>query len=123
MRRISEAAKRAAERREKENAAKRLHDLVPELAEMTINIDERRFGHDESEVRHIRHIVVDNAPAIFDLPCCDRQCDGHHDITGKILRGLKAHKTHIEGSDRCLGHSRDGDCALELRYTVQASYG
>jgi hypothetical protein len=122
MRRISEAAKRAAERRERENAANRLHDLVPELEGLTINIDERRPGERESEVRHIRHIVISQAPALFDLPCCDRQCDGHHDLTRKILSALRAHKTQIEGHDRCVGQSRNGDCGLELHFVAEASY-
>ena len=122
MRRISEAAKRATVRRERENDAQRLLEVVPELHSLTLEIDERRQGEPEPDVSHIRRIVVDHAPALFDLPCYDRHCDGGHDITGMVLRALKGKEERFEGSDRCDGNTRDGNCPLELRYVAVASY-
>jgi hypothetical protein len=122
MRRITEAAKKAAERRERENEARRLREMVPELERLTIAVEELRPGECDTEVRHVRRIVVRNAPAMFELPCCDRNCNGGHDLTRRILHGLQAHKSCIEGHDRCGGLSKDGECQLEMHFVAQAHY-
>lgn len=122
MRRFSEAALRTAVRRQRENEAKRLHDVVPELESLTIAVEERRAEETQTEVAHLRRIVVDHAPAVFNLPCCDRHCDGEHDLTRRILRGLRDGKDRIEGHDRCEGHNKEGDCPLELRFIANATY-
>jgi hypothetical protein len=122
MRRISEASKRATERREREDTARRLRELVPELQSLCITIDEGQRGHSAPEVSHVRHVVVERAPALFELPCYDRTCSGGHDLTGDILRGLRAGATEIEGNDSCAGQTKHGECALEMHYVVHATY-
>jgi hypothetical protein len=122
MRRISEAAMRAAERRLRENEAKRLSELVPELESLSIRVDERLHGNDETEVAHVRHVMVDIAPAMFAVPCCDRHCTGEHDLTHRILKGLRQGAERIEGRDECHGTSKAGDCHLELSFVASATY-
>lgn len=125
MRRITPAVKRAAERRAREDAAKRLNEVVPHLDSLTFTIEEIDSNKQlltPVEVTHTRHIVVDRAPAVFDLPCYDRHCDGGHDVTKSVLRALKDRKTRFEGSHRCAGHSKHGDCRLELHYVAEARY-
>jgi hypothetical protein len=126
MRRITPAVKRAAERRERENAAKRLAEVVPKLDALTFTIEEidseRAKKLAQPEVMHTRYIVVSRAPAVFDLPCYDRHCDGGHDVTKSVLGALQNRKTRFTGRHRCAGHSKHGDCRLELRFTAEAHY-
>jgi hypothetical protein len=121
MRRQSVAAMKAMERRERENAAKRLNEVVPELRNLSIRIEEGPKGLD-SDVAHTRIIVVERAPALFELGCSDRKCDGGHDLTQRVIKALKQHKEHFEGTDRCTGHVTETECGLELRYTVEATF-
>jgi hypothetical protein len=122
MRRTSEAAKRAAARRIREDSADRLATIVPELDGLTIRIEEVSSASDVPGVSHIRHIVVNNAPALFEVACCDRKCDGQHDLTKRILRALKGGKQIFEGRDACNGQARDGECEFSLRFFAEASY-
>lgn len=122
MRRDVAAAKRSKERREREDAAKRLQDLVPELDSLKLEIEESREGRDLVEIRHTRHIVVGRAPAYFELPCSDRYCDGSHDVTKDMVKALKSRRTRFEGRHRCGGTAKHGDCELEMRFVAQAQY-
>ncbi len=123
MRRNSEAAKRAQERRERENDAARLLDVVPELQSLQLEIQETRDGLASADVKHKRFIMVDRAPALFDIPCSDRGCDGEYDFTGAIMRNLRSHATHFEGHGQCAGRVKDRDCAFEMRFVATAAYG
>lgn len=124
MRRNSEAMQRAVERRERELAAGPLAAKVPNLRSLCLRIEERTSDQSGAEVVYTRHVVVDRAPALFDIPCCDRGCrGGGHDMTLKILRSLRHGLAHFEGSDRCAGSVRDRGCAFELRYVAEATYG
>ena len=76
-RRNNAAAERFAERRRREQDAPRLVDQVPGLLSLEISIDERSGA---TGVKHTRRVVVDQAPALFLLPCGDSRCaDGEHD--------------------------------------------
>ncbi len=122
MRRNTEAAKRAAERREREDAADRLHEVVPTLGNLTLHIEERRTDKDEVEVSHTRRVVIDRAPAHFEMGCSDRRCDGGHDVTRSIMNALRAGETEFTGSDVCGGQSKHGPCKLEMHYAAVADY-
>ena len=122
MRRQSAGAQTAAERRERENAAKRLREVVPELATLKLHIEERQPGNDEAEASHTRLIVIDRAPAVFELGCYDRKCNGNHDLTRLVIKALKAKKTSFEGKDRCAGEKKSGCCELELHFRAEADY-
>jgi hypothetical protein len=122
MRRITPSGLRAAERREREDNAKRLRELVPELRELTLKIAERHEGSMEPEVVYRRYIVVGRAPAFLELPCSNRRCDGGHDLTRQVMRALRAHRTQFTGHHTCSGHCDAGDCDLELRFEAEASY-
>ncbi len=123
MRRNSEAAKRAQERRQRENEAARLLELVPELKSLELEIQETREGLASADVKHKRYIMVDRAPALFDIPCSDNGCTGGHDFTGAIMRHLRSNTTHFEGSGHCPGRVKDVDCAFEMHFVATAAYG
>ena len=122
MRRPSAGSQTAAERRERENSAKRLQDVVPQLAGLKFYIQEGQNGDAEAYVTHTRHIVVDRAPAVFEVGCSDRKCNGNHDLTRLVLNALKAQQPTFEGSDPCGGENKLGACALELTFRAVADY-
>jgi hypothetical protein len=124
MRRNAEAMMRAAERKDREVAAGRLNELVPNLRTLCLHIEERMPDRPGPEVVYIRHIVVDRAPALFDIPCCDRGCQGGgHDVTRLVIQALSRGTQHFEGSDRCSGSVRDRNCNFELKFVADATYG
>jgi len=122
-RRNKDAATRFAERRKREDEAPRLATEVPNLASLRLDIDERRPGVVSAEVSHIRRVVVENAPAMFEVPCSDTSChDGGHDLTGSIMRALRHGDTKFEGEDTCLGQVGNAPCERILRFVGTATY-
>lgn len=122
MRRPSAGAATAAERRERENSAKRLLEVVPELQGLKLYIEEIVKGASEPDITHVRHIVIQRAPAIFEVGCSDRKCNGNHDLTRRVMRALKEHKACFEGKDECGGERKGDVCDLELRFRAEADY-
>lgn len=121
-RRRTEATKLAQERREREDQAPRLRDLCPDLSSLRLEIAEVREG-EEDGADHVRRIVVDHAPALFELPCIDRACQsGGHDLTDEVLRALKSKQEQFEGSHTCGGSLGENGCGRVLIYTAIASY-
>ncbi|HLV22218.1 MAG TPA: hypothetical protein VKZ49_15100 [Polyangiaceae bacterium] len=122
-RRGREIAERVAERRRREEAAPALSSIVPELAQLDMNIEERRAGTKLLESTHIRRVVVEHARALFVLPCGDRACkEGGHDITAEVLHALRAGKNEFEGEDPCVGQTGSASCQRVLRYVAHAEY-
>ena len=124
MRRNVEAMQRAAERRSVEDTAERLVNRVPTLKTLQLKIEEKALDRPGVGVVYTRHVVVDRAPALFNVPCCERNCEGGgHDLTGAVLRELVKGRTHFEGRDRCEGRSGDMECPFELFFVCEATYG
>lgn len=118
-----EAAERFAERRRREDDAPRLAELVPDLATLSLEIQERRGGFSTGEAAHIRRVVVENAPALFILPCRDTACkDGGHDITDFVTRSLRAKLTRFESEDACMGTVGSATCQRVMHVVATASY-
>lgn len=122
-RRNRDAANRFAERRRREDEAPRLRTEVPSLESLTLEFEERRSGVVAAEVAHVRRIVVEHAPALFEVPCADPSChDGGHELTSLIMRELRARATHLEGEDTCVGHVGNVPCERVLKYVGTATY-
>ncbi len=122
MRRDMEAAKRTAARRLQEDEADRLAEVVPELATLKLEVEEKDARNANNDVSYIRHIVVQRAPAVFLLPCTDRKCDGGHDFTQAILKALKQGKKSFKGEDACGGQAQDGECPRTMLFIASATY-
>jgi len=121
--RHTEVALRAAERRRKEDEAPRLANRVPLLESLKLEIEERRPGAISSDVQHVKRVVVDSAPALFEITCCDRSCkDGGHDVTRAIMSELERGSTAFEGEDTCHGALGGATCSRVLRYKAVATY-
>jgi hypothetical protein len=122
-RRVSEAAQRAAARRQREDDAPRLKDIAPTLESLKLEVDQRRAADSVTGTSHIRRIVVENAPALFIVPCADRACtDGGHDLTREILQALQKKLDKFEGQHACQGNVRTAHCGSVLRYSATAVY-
>lgn len=123
MRRDPEAAKRAQQRRAREDSAPRLQQKVPRLAALKLFIKEWPFGEEAHEVSYTKLVVVDRAPALFVIPCADRACkEGGHDLTRRIIRALRDGKTEFTGKHECAGDIAGSECPLVLTFEAEASY-
>jgi len=122
-RKNKDAANRFTERRRREDEAPRLRAEVPRLDTLRLDVEERRPGVVSAEVSHIRRVVVDHAPALFEVPCSDASCaDGGHDLTNTIMRSLRNGEEKFEGEDTCLGQVGNAPCERILRFVATATY-
>jgi hypothetical protein len=121
-RRSSEAAQRAAARRQREDEAPRLLAEIPLLESLNIDVEEHLASGTVAST-HVRRVVVDRAPALFDMPCNDRSCkEGGHDLTRPILLELRRGSTRFEGSHACEGQIGSSRCQMILHYVGHATY-
>jgi hypothetical protein len=121
-RRTSIKAVRAAERRVREDSAPRLKDAVPTLDSLAIRFYEMYGDKSLAEATHVRRIVVDHAPAYFEIPCADRECEGVHDLTQDLLRFLRGARLEFEGAHYCSGGKTARNCGRVLHWTAVATY-
>jgi hypothetical protein len=119
-----EAEQRFNERRKREDEARRLSAQVPKLRTLKLEVEEQRGTSALAETRHVRVIIVERAPALFLLPCGDRDCrDGGHDVTDAVLRGLQSDSERFELEDVCIGNIRGAECGRVVRIVAKAGYG
>ena len=123
MRKDVEAVQRTTERRNNEDDAERLSEVVPQLATLALQIEEKDPDSPNNNVSYVRHIVVGRAPALFVLPCTDRKCDGGHDFTELVLSALKKQEVTFKGQDACGGQAKEGPCPREMLFVATATYG
>ncbi len=111
-----EAKQRSLERRKREDDAARLIDEVRRLGSLDIEID-------DGGNRYIKRVVVERAPALFDLPCPEKTCtNGGHDITRAMMQALRASATRFEGEDTCRGEIPSGRCGRVIKFVAKATY-
>jgi hypothetical protein len=121
--RSREAHLRFAERRKREDEARRLRDEVPRLRTLKLEVEEHRREATIAETKHVRHIIVDRAPALFELPCNDPACrDGGHDLTEAMTQRLRAQSTQFVLEDVCMGDVRGASCGRVVRVLATATY-
>lgn len=123
-RKTSEAAERFAERRRRENEAPRLKTEFPALQSLALEIRETSSTvSGSSSPMHIRRIMVDNAPALFVVPCGDARCQhGGHDITTMLCSHLRSREARFEGEHECRGSNDDSSCSRVLHFVGIATY-
>jgi hypothetical protein len=123
--RWSDAAQRFAERRKREDDAPRLSAVVPNLDTLRLEIEERRGSSPTADSKHVRLVVVASAPALFVVPCGDRECrDGGHDVTQQVLRALGSKAGSFDLEDGCSGSLGNGRAACNrvVRVVGTATY-
>jgi hypothetical protein len=122
--RSREAFLRFAERRRREDEASRLQAEVPGLLALRLEIEEQRGSTPLVETRHVRHVVVARAPALFLLTCGDGECkDGGHDITDLVMQRLRESATEFIAEHECGGDLRGAPCGRVVRVRAAAKYG
>ena len=118
-----EAANRFRERREREDTAPRLQDRVDRLLTLSIEIDDHFGAIMMAKTRYVRHVVVDRAPALFQIPCSEPSCeDGGHDVTREVMQALLAGEPEFSGEDVCFGWRGDQRCDRVLHFVGHATY-
>ena|SRR5579864_5185379 len=121
--RSREAFLRFAERRRREDEAQRLQSEVPRLCALKLEIEEHRGTSTLAETKHVRHVVVARAPALFVLPCGDPDCrEGGHDVTDSLMRHLREGATDFVVEHECVGDVRGARCDRVVRIRAASSY-
>jgi hypothetical protein len=121
--RAQEAAERFAERRRREDSAPRLSEEIPALANLRLEVEERAGTCVGADSKHVRHVIVDRAPALFVLPCGDTTCrDGGHDLTANILRELRSATSRFEAEAACRGTVGPTECRRSIKVVGIAAY-
>jgi len=121
--RNNEAAKRAADRRQRENDAPRLLETAQGLKSLFIELQESDQRSAEPTSRYIRRIVLATAPALFFFPCGDPKCrGGGHDVTDAVLTGLRGHQPRTQGENLCTGVAGETPCTRKLHFEAVAAF-
>jgi hypothetical protein len=118
-----EREERQVARGQREDAAGKLAQRVPDLASLSLAIQETRPDGVASNTQYIRRVVVDQAPALFELPCSYSYCtDGGYDLTREIIDALSSRMARFEGERACRGSCGSEYCSRVLRYVATATY-
>jgi hypothetical protein len=119
-RRNSPQAQRFAERRRREDEAPRLREQIPDLLSLRLEIEERP---EVGGSAHTRRVVIEQAPALFLVPCSDPRCtDGEHDLTATVMRALRCRETSFHGEDDCRGSVGPNACPRLIHFEATAEY-
>ncbi|NOU30135.1 MAG: hypothetical protein HOO96_19710 [Polyangiaceae bacterium] len=122
-RRNTEATERLAAKRAREDQAPRLSAEVPKLATLALEVREFMAAVPVAEPGHVRRVVVESAPALFEMPCGDPRCkDGGHDVTREIIRALERGEARFEGDDACRGGIGTANCTRVMHYIGTATF-
>jgi len=123
MGRSREASLRFAERRRREDEAQRLTVEIPRLRALKLEIEEHRGSSALAESKHVRHVVVARAPALFVLSCGDPDCrDGGYDLTESLMSKLREGTLEFVVEHECRGDVRGAPCNRLVRVRGAPSY-
>jgi hypothetical protein len=118
---MSDQALQAIDRRAREDSAPRLLEDVPELVSLRLEVTQGRT--ESGTAKHARTIVVEHAPALFEMACIERTCrNGGHDLTFVIMSALRQKMTSFEGEDACRGSVGTAECGSRLQFQATAVY-
>lgn len=93
---------------------------MPTLATLQIAVVEEQAG---ASSKHIKHVVVARAPALFVFPCGDTVCiDGGHDVTSEVMHALRGKAKQMTGDSKCSGMTGSAPCSRRIRYELTATY-
>lgn len=123
MGRDLDAKKRMQDRWRRQDEAVRLREQIPRVDSLSIAVSEHGTADALPAVSHVRVVPVESAPALFEIPCSDRDCAGGiYDITQDVLSALQAGKRRFEGTRSCNGKAHDHPCTRELHFLGIARY-
>ncbi|HTV21997.1 MAG TPA: hypothetical protein VMG12_25080 [Polyangiaceae bacterium] len=113
-----------SERWEREDAAPRLKQMVPELESLQVRLVENRGGYPITGTRRVQHVMVGTASTLFEIPCSESGCQGGgHDLTHTVTPRLRSRRADFSGSSDCSGAIGGGHaCTRRLEYSFSAKY-
>ena len=118
-----ELRERRIQRGEREDAAGKLVQKVPDLTSLSIAIHETCPAGRAVDTHYIRRVTLEHAPALFEVSCSDPRCeDGGYDLTPEIILALASRCARFEGRKPCPGRCGAIDCGKVLRYVTTATY-
>jgi hypothetical protein len=118
-----EREERRVQRVQREAVAGKLLQRFPEVTSLDITVHEARPEGCVSDSHYIRRIVLEHAPALFEVPCSYPSCeDGGYDITHDVIAALTARDPKVEGEKACRGRCGSLDCTRVLRFVVKIGY-
>ena len=107
----------------RENEAPRLKDEVPHVQTLRFDLEEWSGGHPVAGTSRVRHIVVAQAAALFEIACGDSKCEeGTHDLTSQVIPKLQSREAEFNGESTCQGQIGDRPCERVLKYSARAEY-
>jgi hypothetical protein len=115
--------KARSERWEREDASTRLHDVVPALQRLRVELREMRDGAVIPGSVLLRHFIVDRAGTRFEFACGDSRCEGGgFDVSSAMMLGLHRRETSFEGDCGCDGSVGTAPCGRVLAFVAHAEY-
>ena len=118
-----EREERRVQRVQRESAAGKLLTRFPDVTSVDIAVHEARPEGCVSDSHYIRRIVLEHAPALFEVPCSYPSCeDGGYDITRDVIDALANRDPKVEGERPCRGRCGALDCTRVLRFVVKVTY-
>jgi hypothetical protein len=70
----------------------------------SIKVDAHPGASRMASTRYVRHVVVERAPALFDIPGSQAGCeDRSHDVTNAVMSALFEDKRESSGEHMCFG--------------------
>jgi hypothetical protein len=112
----------SVEHRRREDAAPRLLDEVAHLKSLRLLLEDVRVEGRLPAQPYVKPVVVESAPAHFEIRCMEPRCDGRHDLTQAILRALRQSLAAYSGESSCNGRIGDAACDRTLSYVCEATY-
>ncbi len=123
MRRPGPTSQARKDRWKREDEAPRLKELTPKLRSLKFQLEEFANGRPILGTGRVRHIPVDQASQLFEIPCTDPRCDdGGYDVTRQVMQGLRETQSQFEGADTCDGYVGDRPCGRVLKFVVLADF-
>jgi hypothetical protein len=120
---FTKAAANAARREDRlrqEAGATKLRKEVPSLSILRIAVTELGML---THQKHMKHVVVGSAPALFIFHCGDELCEGGgHDVTSNVLYSLRALRTEFTGQHSCDGTVGCSPCRRSIEFRAFAEY-
>ncbi|HEU4405704.1 MAG TPA: hypothetical protein VFS43_10470 [Polyangiaceae bacterium] len=110
-------------RAEREAGAGPLLAKVPDLLSLRFVFREAWPGGWAGSRGYVRHVSLEQAPALFELPCSNGLChDGVYHLTSSVLDALSRRRPRFEGRGQCSGHRGTLGCTRTLRFVAVATY-
>lgn len=111
------------ERWDRENAAPRLKQIVPNLQSLRVVLAEARGDYGVNGTRRVQHVIVATASARFEIPCGESGCEGGgHDLSRVATSHLIDGRSSFSGSSECNGMVGQRPCDRRLDYSFEATY-